>query len=139
MSVDPATYRTRWQVRQYELDVNGHLNNAVYVNYAEQVAAEHAQAAGFGPAWAVSQGCTWVVRRHEITYFRPAVYGDELELAVRVELVKGARGVRRTSIVRVADGVLLAEIVTEWVWVRLADGRPVRVPPELAARYNAGG
>jgi len=59
------------------------------------------------------------------------VYGDEVELTVKVELVKGARGVRRTSIRRVADGLLLAEVLTEWVWVRLSDGRPTAAPREL--------
>ena len=27
----------------------------------------------------------------------------------------------------------LAEVRTEWVWVRVSDGRPTRVPPELVA------
>ena len=55
----------------------------------------------------------------------------EVELTVKVELVKGARGVRRTFIRRVADGMLLAEVLTEWVWVRLSDGRPTAAPREL--------
>jgi len=59
------------------------------------------------------------------------VYGDEVELTVKVELVKGARGVRRTFIRRVADGMLLAEVLTEWVWVRFSDGRPTAAPREL--------
>ena len=48
-----------------------------------------------------------------------------------MELVKGARGVRRTTIHRVIDHELLAEVLTEWVWVRLSDGRPVAAPREL--------
>jgi len=72
-----------------------------------------------------------VIRRTEITYHQPAVYGDEIELTVKVELVRGARGVRRTTIRRTSDGELLAEVLTEWVWVRLSDGRPTPVPREL--------
>ena len=52
-------------------------------------------------------------------------------LHLRVELVRGARGVRRTTISRVADRELLAEVLTEWVWVRLSDGRPAPAPREL--------
>jgi acyl-CoA thioester hydrolase len=133
MSQDHAAYVTRWRVRIYELDVNGHVNNAVYLSYAEQVATEHAEAAGFGRAWTLARGGGWVVRRHEIVYHRPAVYGDELELTTRVQLLKGARGLRHTSIFRVADGAPVADVDTEWVWVRLADGRPARVPAELLA------
>ena len=59
------------------------------------------------------------------------MYGDEVELTVKVELVKGARGVRRTFIRRVGDGMVLTEVLTEWVWVRLSDGRPTAAPREL--------
>lgn len=138
MAADRTTYTTRWPVRTYELDVNGHVNNAVYLNYAEQIATEHAEAAGFGRAWALEHGGMWVVRRHAITYHRPAGYGDELDLTTRVGQFRGARGIRHTTIMRVSDGVLLVELETEWVWARLADGRPARVPMELIAYFGGG-
>jgi acyl-CoA thioester hydrolase len=131
VTVDPLVYRTRWRVRSYEIDQNGHVNNAVYLNYAEALTVEHAEAAGYGRAWTEAQGGAWVVRRHEIEYLRAARMGDELELEVRVELVRGVRGIRRTTISRAADGLPVARVVSEWVWVRLSDGRPTRVPAEL--------
>jgi acyl-CoA thioester hydrolase len=129
--VDPLVYTARWRVRSYEVDQNGHVNNAVYLNYAEALTVEHAEASGYGRAWSEAQGGAWVVRRHEVEYLRPAYMGDELDLTVRVELVRGVRGVRRTTIARARDAVPVAEVRSEWVWVRLADGRPVRVPTEL--------
>jgi acyl-CoA thioesterase FadM len=39
--------------------------------------------------------------------------------------------VRRTTIRRADDGELFAEVLTEWVWVRLSDGRATQVPREL--------
>src|SRR3979490_1697710 len=121
---DHAVYRTRWRVRVYELDANGHVNNAVYLNYAEQVASEHAEVLGFGRSWTAEQGATWVVRRHEILFRLPASYGDELELTTHLESMKGASGVRRTTIVRLSDQQLIAEVTTQWVLVRLSDGAP---------------
>ena len=128
---DPLEFTLRWPVRGYELDSRGHVNNAVYLSWAEEIATAHAEAAGYGLEWSASRGGGWVVRRTEITYHRPAVYGDDVELTVKVELVKGARGVRRTTVRRVADGEQLAEVLTEWVWVRLSDGRPAPAPREL--------
>ncbi len=128
---DPIEYTARWRVRTYELDSYGHVNNAVYLNWAEEIATEHAEAAGYGREWSARQGGGWVVRRSQISYHRPAMFGEDVELTVRVELVKGARGVRRTVIRRGADAELLAEVRTEWVWVRLSDGRPAPVPKEL--------
>jgi acyl-CoA thioester hydrolase len=129
--VDPLVYTARWPVRSYEIDQHGHVNNAVYLNYSEALTVEHAEAAGLGRAWCEAHGGAWVVRRHEIEYLRPARMGDELELTVRVELVRGVRGVRRTTIALAADGTRVASVWSEWVWVRLADGRPSRVPSEL--------
>jgi acyl-CoA thioester hydrolase len=120
-------------VRNYELDRNGHVNNAVYINWAEQVTHEHAEAAGFGREWAIGKGGAWVIRGHQISYLRPVFDGDEIEITVRVEMVQGVRGVRRTTMRRPPDGEPVAEVLTEWVWVRLSDGRPARVPPELVA------
>ncbi len=128
---DPLEFTLRWPVRGYELDSRGHVNNVVYLSWAEEVATAHAEAAGYGRDWSARRGGGWVIRKTEITYHRPAVYGDEVEVTVKVELVKGARGVRRTTIRRVADGTLLADVLTEWVWVRLNDGRPAAAPREL--------
>jgi len=131
-----SSFTTRWRVRSYELDSNWHVNNAVYLAYAEEVAVLHAEALGFGREWTVAQGGAWVVRKHEITYHRPARLGDELELTTTVLSMRGARGMRHTRITRV-DGLLLTEITTEWVWVRASDGRPLRVPEELRAAFEA--
>jgi acyl-CoA thioester hydrolase len=128
---DPIEFRARWRVRSYELDGNGHVNNAVYLNWAEEIATEHAEAAGYGRAWSIARGGGWLIRRSEITHHLPAVYGDEVEVSVRVELVRGVRAIRRTWIRRTPNLELLAEVTTEWVWVRLHDGRPAPVPKEL--------
>ena len=135
-SVDTWRYTARWPVRQYELDQYGHVNNAVYVNWIEQVAVDHVEALGFGRAWAAELGGGWVVREHRITYHRPIVYGDVVAVTTLPLELGGVRGVRRTEIHRESDGTLVTEAETVWVWVRLADGRPMRVPRDLLARFS---
>jgi acyl-CoA thioester hydrolase len=129
------TFTARWRVRSYELDSNGHVNNSVYLAYAEEVAVLHAETLGFGREWTTHQGGAWVVRKHEVVYHQPALFGDELELTTTVVGMRGARAVRQTSISR-ADGTRLADIVTEWVWIRASDGRPTRVPPVLLDAFQ---
>ena len=128
---DPIEFSACWRVRAYEIDSNGHVNNAVYLNWAEEIAGLHAAAAGYGRQWVRDHGGAWVVHHADITWRRPALLGDEVEISVRVESVRGARGIRRTWIRRVDDGELLAELLVEWAWVRASDGRPTRVPREL--------
>lgn len=135
---DLREHTERWTVRTYEVDENGHVNNAVYLQWAEELTARHGEAIGFGREWSIERGGAWLVRRHEITYHRPARRGDEVELTVRVVGVGGVRGRRLTTISLADDRTPLAEVATEWVWVRVSDGRPAAVPSEIVAAYAAG-
>jgi acyl-CoA thioester hydrolase len=130
-----VTFTARWRVRSYELDSNGHVNNSVYLAYAEEIAVLHAEALGFGRTWTRAHDGAWVVRKHQIIYHRPALYGEELELTTTVLGMRGARGLRRTTIALV-DQTPIAEIETEWVWIRVADGRPARVPAEMMRAFE---
>jgi len=134
--VDPWEFHGRWPVRLYELDSNGHVNNAVYLNYAEQVALEHAEALGFTREWCLEHGGGWLVREHHATYYRPATFGDFLLLTTRVTGMTAVTGERQTLIHRESNGELLMEATTLWVWVRL-DGRPSRIPAEARALWRS--
>ncbi len=136
--IDPWRFTTRIAVRQYELDVLGHVNNAVYLNWVEQVAIDHVEALGFGRAWSLAQGGGWVVREHRITYHRAIEYGEVLLVTTLPQKLGGVRGLRRTEIRRASDGTLTTEVVTEWIWLRTRDGRPARVPADLLALYDRG-
>jgi acyl-CoA thioester hydrolase len=107
----------------------------VYLGYAEELATLHAEALGFGRAWAQGNGGLWVVHRHEITYLAPAGYGDELELTTEVQDMRGARAVRRTTMHLRGSGRPVLEMRTEWVWIRASDGRPQRLPAELLRAF----
>jgi len=133
------TFTITWRVRSYELDSNAHVNNAVYVAYAEDLAAQHAEAIGFGRDWTLAHGGIWVARRHEITYLRPAGYGDELQLTTEVEEMRGARAVRHTVIRLLRDDSQVVDMRTEWVWLHAATGRPVRIPAEIVVAFTGAG
>jgi acyl-CoA thioester hydrolase len=134
--VDPWRFTSTYSVRQYELDLLGHVNNAVYLNWVEQVAIDHVEALGFGREWSLARGGGWVVREHHVTYHRPVRYGDVVLVTTLPQELGTVRGLRRTEIHRASDGALTTDALTEWIWVRLSDGRPMRVPRELLALYG---
>lgn len=134
--VDPWRFTVRYPVRQYELDVLGHVNNAVYLNWIEQAAIEHVEALGFGRAWAARHGGTWVVREHHVTYHRPVEYGDVVLVTTLPQELGRVRGLRRTEVRRESDDALTTEALTQWIWVRTSDGRPMRVPGDLLAVFR---
>ena len=125
-------------MRQHELDLVGHVNNAVYLHWIEQAAIDHVEALGFGREWSLARGGGWVVHEHRVTYHRPVTYGDVVLVTTLPQELGGVRGIRLTEIRRESDGVLTTEAWTDWVWVRLTDGRPQRVPRDLLDRYREG-
>jgi acyl-CoA thioester hydrolase len=135
-AVDPWRFSSRFAVRQAELDVLGHVNNAVYLTWIEQVAIDHVEALGFGRDWGLAHGGTWVVREHRVTYLKPVLYGDTVVVTTLPQQLGGVRGIRRTEIHRASDGALTTEAETEWIFVRASDGRPARVPAELLRLFS---
>jgi acyl-CoA thioester hydrolase len=117
-----------------DIDQLGHVNNAVYVRWIQDVATAHWQASAPEP-W--RSQLVWMVLRHEIDYRRPALLGDDLLGETWVGDASGARFDRFVRIRRSSD--VLVEAKTTWVAVDAVSQRPRRVPPELVAHFQAGG
>ncbi|MGP2440163.1 acyl-CoA thioesterase [Streptomyces sp. JW3] len=96
-------------VRGYETDVQGHLNQAVYLNYAEHARWSLLQAAGIGQAALVGQGVGPVALETTIRYRRELLAGDEVEVTCDFEWGEG-KTFRIRQTVRKADGTVAAEI-----------------------------
>jgi acyl-CoA thioester hydrolase len=151
-----------FRVRHYEADAVGHVNNAVYLHYLEQAAIEHSAAVGYPLGRYREMGALFIVRRHEIEYLRPASPGDVLEVVTWAAEIRGPRAVRAYEVYRhsqatsdvgtvavPADGLLPASYVaageplvrarTQWVYVELESGRPLRVPAELIGVFMEPG
>jgi acyl-CoA thioester hydrolase len=118
-----------------DIDALGHVSNVAYLRWVQEAAQSHSTAVGLGYEAYRVLGVVFVVRRHEIDYLRPALPGDEIELVTWIESWSAASSVRRTRVVRVADGVDLARAATTWALVSLDHGKPCRIPPELRAAF----
>jgi acyl-CoA thioester hydrolase len=120
-----------------DIDGLGHVSNLVYLRWVLDVAVAHSDAGGW--RWADYQrlGAAWVVRRHEIDYVAPCFAGDVIDARTWVAQWEGASCIRRTRLVRAADGRELCRAATQWVLVTLPGGRPRRIPPELRAAFSA--
>ena len=71
----PRVFEHAFKVAPKDIDRLGHVNNVVYLRYAQDAAVAHWNSV-------VDQehreSLVWVVRRHEIDYLKPAVESDEL-------------------------------------------------------------
>lgn len=96
-------------VRGYETDVQGHLNQAVYLNYAEHARWSLLRAAGIRQTDLVARGVGPVVLETTIRYLRELLAGDEAEVTCGFEWGEG-RAFRIRQTIRKTDGTVAAEI-----------------------------
>jgi acyl-CoA thioester hydrolase len=115
------------------IDELGHVNNAVWVQWIQEVALAHWYSIA-DPAH--QDDYIWVVVRQEIDYLRPAFEGEVLIGRTWVgEAPKGARFDRHMEFVG-EDGKVRVRATTQWAIIDKATGRPIRVPPEVIAPFT---
>jgi acyl-CoA thioester hydrolase len=124
----PARFERVLGISPGDIDALGHVNNAVYLRWVQEIATAHWRAAA--PA-ALQASLVWVVLRHEIDYKRPAKPGDEIVVRTWVGAATGTRFERHTEIERGSDRLLLARATTIWCPLDAASGRPRRIDPAL--------
>ena len=124
----PMISERNLQVRTYECDSYGHVNNANYLNYLEFARYELLKDIGFDYVRAIKAGFGIFIARIEIDYKIPAVTDDILTIKTW-PLKKGAvSGVLAQQISRGKD--ILADAKVTWAFVDAATGMPVKVPAE---------
>jgi acyl-CoA thioester hydrolase len=116
------------------IDELGHVNNAVWVQWMEQVAVTHWRSVA-DPVH--SQAYFWVVVRHEIDYLRAALEGERITARTWAgEKQQGAKFDRHIEFVG-EDGKTRVRARSWWAIIDKASGRPIRVSPEVVAPFMA--
>ncbi|XVV37955.1 acyl-CoA thioesterase [Streptomyces sp. CA-100214] len=96
-------------VRGYETDTQGHLNQAVYLNYAEHARWSLLDAAGIRQADLVARGVGPVALETTIRFRRELLAGDEVEVTCAFDWGEG-KTFRIHQIIRKPDGTVAAEV-----------------------------
>jgi len=84
-------HRFSIRVRYHEVDGQGRVHHAQYLNYFERGRVEMLRAAGHSYKELETSGYMLVIRRMEIEYVYPAEFDDELTLVTTVLSARGAR------------------------------------------------
>ncbi|MFF9767765.1 acyl-CoA thioesterase [Streptomyces sp. NPDC014636] len=123
-------FSVRVTVRGYETDTQGHLNQAVYLNYAEHARWSLLQAAGISQARLVGQGVGPVALETTVRYLRELLAGDEVDVTCAFEWGTG-KTFRIRQEIRKADGTLAAELTAVGGLLNLAERKLVADPREV--------
>jgi acyl-CoA thioester hydrolase len=112
-----------------DIDENGHVNNVVYLRWAQDLGVAHWQSLAPADAQAT---WAWVALRHEIDYRRALLPGETGH--GRTWVSDTAEGPRFNRYIRIdaddgAQGrIMCAQVITTWVLIEQATGKPRRVP-----------
>lgn len=117
------------KVRDYELDAQGVVNNAVYLNYLEHCRHEFLLSRGIDFNRYTSEGTFLVVVRCELEYKVALRGGDEFRVGLAMERVSPLRFAFLQDIYRLRDGRLALAARTVGTAVN-SRGRPF-LPPEI--------
>lgn len=120
-------FSVRVTVRGYETDVQGHLNQSVYINYAEHARWSLLQAAGISQAGLIGKGVGPVALETTIRYKRELLAGDEVDVTCAFEWGDG-KTFRIRQEMRKTDGTLAAEITAVGGIMNLTERKLVADP-----------
>jgi acyl-CoA thioester hydrolase len=127
-------YEKRITASPEDIDELGHVNNAAWVRWIQDIATAHWYAIA---APRHSEAYIWVVTRHEIDYLRSVGPGETVIGRTWVpNPPKGARFDRHMEFTG-EDGKTRVRAKTTWAIIERASGRPIRVPADVAAPFLA--
>ena len=114
------------RVKPSEIDSLRHVNNVVYLKWANAVAEKH---------WSIltnkelESKFYWVALRHEIDYLKPAFLNDEIRIETWIGESKGVRSVRYVHIYK--EDNLLVKTKTVWCLIDAVTHKPTRITQEI--------
>lgn len=117
------------RVRDYECDLQGIVNNAVYQHYLEHARHEYLKSAGLDFAELTALGVIIVVIRAELDYKQALRPGDRFSVSVAVKKLGRLKMVFEQEIRRLTDDELMLE--AKITAVSLKDGGRPYFPEEL--------
>lgn len=115
------------------IDELGHVNNAIWVDWIQQIATAHWSAVAAPEHQAAY---IWVVTRHEIDYRGNIGLGESVTAETFIPSAPtGARFDRRVDF-RNAAGQVIVSARTTWAMIDKASGRLARVREEVTAPFR---
>lgn len=124
------------RIYYYDTDTSGAVYHANYLKYLEEARSEYLEARGLTVKGLLARGVGFAVRRQEMEYKAPALYGDELEIKTWVKEFTPYRIVFAYTLHN-QDARLIGKAETDLVCVG-PDLKLIELPAEIKAALEKG-
>jgi acyl-CoA thioester hydrolase len=125
------------RIYYYDTDCSGAVYHANYLKFLEEARSEYLEARGLSVKGLLDAGTGFAIRRQEMEYKFPALYGDTLDIEISVKEYTPYRIVFAYKLSN-QDGRLIGKAETDLVCVG-RDLRLTEIPPAVAAALAAEG
>ncbi len=127
------TFEQTITVQQHDIDGLNHVNNVVYLQWVQDVATAHWQSLASAE---IQKRYSWVVLKHEIEYFSPALLNDVLTVKTWVEKSEGVRSERHVEFYNQKTNKLLVRAKTNWCLLDANTMRPRRIEGDILQLFH---
>ncbi len=136
MSFQDHHFELELQVRDYECDLQGIVNNAIYQNYLEHCRHKFLNSVGLDFAQLHKDGIDAVVIKAELDYKFPLRPGDDFLIRLKIKRQGRLRVIFDQQIIRKADEKLMVNARITAVLTR--NNRPISADI-LVSKFNDAG
>ncbi|MEO9953441.1 MULTISPECIES: thioesterase family protein [Nonlabens] len=127
IQADLPVFKKRRIATEEEIDDLDHVNNVVYVQWANDIATEHWTTVAT-PEMLDTFG--WVMLKHCIEYKKAAVLGDKILIKTQVGRATNVRYERYIEIYNETTMDLLVKTTSDWCAID-KNGRPIKISQEM--------
>ncbi len=128
---DKVSYKHFLTVEEHHIDNLNHVNNAVYLQWVQEVAYLHWNV--LAPK-EIKDASVWMVLRHEIDYLQQAYINDDITIYTWIDESKGAKSIRIVHIY--CKEKLLTTSKTTFCLLDKERLRPKRITPEILQLFT---
>ena len=131
-----SVFDLKIKVKPEHIDVLGHVNNVVYVQWMQDVASAHIEELGVGLEQYLELKHAMVAVEHHVQYRKSALLDDEIILRTWLYDINALYSFRQYAFFNAKDNNLLFMGNTKWACIEIATGRPKRMSPTFIQAYQ---
>ena len=121
-TADAFDFELEFEVRDYECDLQGVVNNAVYLNYLEHTRHQYLRSRGIDFAALHEAGCDLIMTRSEVDFKGSLRSGDRFVVLMSLDRESRLRFVFRQKVLLLPDRTAILD--ARIIGTGLIDGRP---------------
>lgn len=128
-------FRVEFQVRGYELDAYGHVNNSVYLNYGEYARWCMVEAVSGSQDYFKSNNVSPVVVRAEVDYREPCFLADWLVVETTLDQFRNRVATFRHKVLKRETGKLACEMLITLLVID-SHSKAVKLPADFQTLFG---